>query len=511
MGKLKPCDGCMRAKAKAKKLKKSTEIHAKEPGECLFLDATGPFQPSLSSSKLDAKIVDDYSRKTWMAHIKTKMQVTDLLKQHLDELKGQGKNVKFLRCDNAPEHGTKLTTICKERGVTVEFTAPYTPQQNGVVERKIVMDCNQALAMLFGARLTESAQALLHAEAKATATKLSNLLWNKQVKGIPNVLFSGDSRKLKPEHLVQFGQIGHVQVKQQVNTKWVEKLVKCIMVGYADDHSGDTYQMYDPTTGQVRLTRDVSWAAWKRTDPAETLKIFKKDEMTKENMPVGAADDDKPNVPITMTTDDKEPHLIPALIDEVGRNELTPMLETGRTVRFADGPAVTNTTMATTSNIRKPRLMRELKNLQPDDQLAANPPTQPNNTVELHVETPNLQVIPNLKEEVVLLTFDHGPEQLCFTTELSSDPGELKSLREALEGPDSKRWKVTIANEIMNFLKQDAWKKVPLSQVIAEGHRPVPTTHTQDNNNNNLLLIVLSLILNTKYHCWGYKRLTLWI
>jgi len=48
--------------------------------------------------------------------------------------------------------------------------------------------------------------------------------------------------------------------------------------------------------------------------------------------------------------------------------------------------------------------------------------------VKLRVENPNLQLVPNLKEEVVLLTFDHGPEQLCFTTELSSDPGELKSL-----------------------------------------------------------------------------------
>jgi len=211
--------------------------------------------------------------------------------------------------------------------------------------------------MLFGARLTKSAQGLLHAEAKATATKLSNLLWNKQVKGIPNVLFSGDSGKLKPEHLIQFGQISYVQVKRQVNTKWVEKSVKCIMVGYADNHSGDTYQMYNPTTGQVCLTRDMSWAVWKRMDPAETLKIFEKDKMTKDNTPVGAADDDEPNVPIMMTADDEGPHLIPALINEVGRNELIPMLETGRTVRFADGPATTTTAMAITSNIRKPRLL----------------------------------------------------------------------------------------------------------------------------------------------------------
>jgi len=168
---------------------------------------------------------------------------------------------------------------------------------------------------------------------------------------------------LKPKHLIQFGQIGYVQIKQQVNTKWVEKSVKCIMVGYADDHSGDTYQMYDPTTRQVHLTRYVSWAAWKRTDPAETLKIFEKDKMRKDNMPVGAAEDNEPNVPIMTTADDEGPHLIPALIDEVGRNELLPTLEMGRMVRFADGLATTTTTMATTSSIRKPRLMQELKSL----------------------------------------------------------------------------------------------------------------------------------------------------
>jgi len=58
----------------------------------------------------------------------------------LDELKGQGKNVKFLCCDNTPELGAKLTTICKEHRVTVEFTAPYMLQQNEVVECKIVTD-----------------------------------------------------------------------------------------------------------------------------------------------------------------------------------------------------------------------------------------------------------------------------------------------------------------------------------------------------------------------------------
>jgi len=40
------------------------------------------------------------------------------------------------------------------------------------------------------------------------------------------------------------------------------------------------------------------------------------------------------------------------------------------------------------------------------------------------------------KEATVHLAFDQSPELLCFTTELNSDPGKPKSLREALGGPD---------------------------------------------------------------------------
>jgi len=64
-------------------------------------------------------------------------------------------------------------------------------QQNRVMERKIVMDHGHAYAMLLAAWLTEKAWNLLMTEAKSTATKLSDLAWNQQVKGIPNDLFNG--------------------------------------------------------------------------------------------------------------------------------------------------------------------------------------------------------------------------------------------------------------------------------------------------------------------------------
>jgi len=78
------------------------------------------------------------------------------------------------------------------------------------------------------------------------------------------------------------------------------------------------------------------------------------------------------------------------------------------------------------------------------------------------------------KEGTVNVTLDHSPELSCSTTELCSNPDKPKSLHKALSGEDAPKWKVAIANKIINFLKQDAWEKVPMSQVQAKGHRPIP-------------------------------------
>jgi hypothetical protein len=57
-----------------------------------------------------------------------------------------------------------------------------------------------------------------------------------------------------------------------------------------------------------------------------------------------------------------------------------------------------------------------------------------------------------------------------------SDPGEPRSLQDALlSGPKAVEWEESIKDEINNFLKRDAWKKVPLSQVQAEGRKPIRT------------------------------------
>ena len=97
------------------------------------------------------KLVDQYSNKTFSVKLKNKSQLPGAIDQLLLKMKGQGKEEKIIRCDNASEHQTKLKEVLNKHSVTMEFVAPNMPQHNGIVERKIVTDWNRTNAMLIGA------------------------------------------------------------------------------------------------------------------------------------------------------------------------------------------------------------------------------------------------------------------------------------------------------------------------------------------------------------------------
>jgi hypothetical protein len=433
VGDLLPCDGCMKAKARAKAVPKLTSLKATMAGERFYLDTTGPFKLSMSGSKFDVKLVDQFSRKTWGVRVKRKAEIPNLVELHFDSLKAMKKDVKFLRADNAGEHGIKLANVCNKFGVTLELTAPNTPQQNGVVERKIYTDKNRAHAMLISARLTPEAQDLLRAEAVATAELISNMLAGPD--GIsPNMRWNGEPGKLKAKDLVEFGRIGYVTDRTKFKAKMAEKATKCIMVGYATNHSSDTYRVYDPLTKKVRLSRDVKWAEWKRTDPSETMKIFSKEH--KNGSPAGISeedsDDERPTPPDIVPMDEDE-DTASSRVHETERNERD--LEQQRSKKLA----------------------RELARL------------------DWNVKPPARNMIEDDDAEEEAKDGEENDVQFVFSTSLSSDPGEPKTLKEALEGIDSKLWTASVSGEIMNFLKRDAWKKVPMKQVLAEGRKPTPT------------------------------------
>lgn len=50
---------------------------------------------------------------------------------------GNDKRIKVLRIDRGGEFmSNEFKSYCQEAGITRHYTTPYTPQQNGVVERR---------------------------------------------------------------------------------------------------------------------------------------------------------------------------------------------------------------------------------------------------------------------------------------------------------------------------------------------------------------------------------------
>jgi transposase InsO family protein len=105
----------------------------------------------------------------------------------------------------------KNMVYSRDFGINIEYTAPYTPQQNGVVEQQFATDLRRTQSMIEAADLTEGLRSLLRNEAVMTATALANISCNDMKSHLsPYQKFYNKVHLLKLEHLVQFGRLGYV-------------------------------------------------------------------------------------------------------------------------------------------------------------------------------------------------------------------------------------------------------------------------------------------------------------
>jgi hypothetical protein len=220
-------------------------------------------------------VVDDYTCHGFCEFNKNKKGMGVFIRKLITKLRASGMIPKYLRCDNAKEHLKDMESLCVEFTMILELTAPHTPQQNGVVERRFVVLKQRALAMMIAADLTKQARELLWCEAVNCANDLENISASTVRNVFPAEMMPGKMSKLYPM-LQPFGRIGYVTIRKKMKATWKEKSVKHVMVGYAKNHSSDTYRMFDPKTKAISQTRDIStWAEWKRVDPKQDIECFR--------------------------------------------------------------------------------------------------------------------------------------------------------------------------------------------------------------------------------------------
>nr|GEX88000.1 retrovirus-related Pol polyprotein from transposon TNT 1-94 [Tanacetum cinerariifolium] len=135
----KPCSSCEKGKHHRASFKTKQTSSIKKCLQLLHMDLFRPVTPrSINHEKYTIVIVDEYSRYTWVYFLKKKSQAPETIMSFIKRVENQNDiKVKQLRTDNGTEfRNSTLVNFCNEKGISQNFSSPYTPEQNGVAERK---------------------------------------------------------------------------------------------------------------------------------------------------------------------------------------------------------------------------------------------------------------------------------------------------------------------------------------------------------------------------------------
>ena len=103
------------------------------------MDLFGPISTSsLSGKYYGYVIVDYYSSYTWVHFLRSKNEVfQNFVKFSKTVQKEKDAEIGKVRSDHGKEfENSEFKSFCEDHAITPQFSAPRTPQQNEVVERK---------------------------------------------------------------------------------------------------------------------------------------------------------------------------------------------------------------------------------------------------------------------------------------------------------------------------------------------------------------------------------------
>ncbi|GJX94674.1 ribonuclease H-like domain, reverse transcriptase, RNA-dependent DNA polymerase [Tanacetum coccineum] len=222
------CDVCLIGKQNRTPFPKKAKARSTSPLDLVYGDLCGPITPPTPSGKRYIfLIVDDYSRYMWVYFLNTKDQAFDTFKEYKSTVEKELRTtLKMLRTDRGGEFASnEFTQYCKENVIARQLTAPYSPQQNG-------------------------------AEAVRHAIYILNSVPTKALEDI-TPYEAIKQRKPNLENLKVFGCIAYAKVPSQHLTKLDDRSTKMVYLG--NEQGSKAYQLFDPITRKICVSRDVKF------------------------------------------------------------------------------------------------------------------------------------------------------------------------------------------------------------------------------------------------------------
>uniref|UniRef100_A0A2N9GAW9 Integrase catalytic domain-containing protein n=1 Tax=Fagus sylvatica TaxID=28930 RepID=A0A2N9GAW9_FAGSY len=179
--------------------------------------------------------IDDCTKYCYVYLLRSKDEALESFIHYKKEVENQlNKKIKVLRSDRGGEYESPFGEFCSQHGIVHQTTAPYSPQQNGVAERKNRTLKEMMNAMLISSGLPQN----LWGEAILSANYILNKLPQKKLDKTPYELWKG--RTPSYQFLKVWGCLAKVAVPIPKKVKIGPKTVDCVFIGYA--HNSSAYR-----------------------------------------------------------------------------------------------------------------------------------------------------------------------------------------------------------------------------------------------------------------------------
>ncbi|XP_052725874.1 retrovirus-related Pol polyprotein from transposon TNT 1-94 isoform X3 [Vigna angularis] len=250
------CESCQLGKHTRSSFPRSVSQRASSPFSLVHSDIWGPSRvKSILGFQYFVTFIDDYSRCTWLFLMKNRSELFSIFQSFFNEIKTQfGVSIRNLRSDNGREYlSHPFKQFMASHGILHQTSCAYTPQQNGVAERKNRHLIETTRTLLIHGQVPSR----FWGDAVLTACYLinrmpSSVLDNK----IPHsILFPQDL--LHPLPLRVFGSTCFVHDFSPGLDKLSPRSHKCVFLGFPRSQKG--YKCFSPSLNRHFIPADVTF------------------------------------------------------------------------------------------------------------------------------------------------------------------------------------------------------------------------------------------------------------
>ncbi|KAK8956599.1 hypothetical protein KSP39_PZI000178 [Platanthera zijinensis] len=249
------CDSCILGK----QTRSSFSSHCTRsaaPFDLVHSDIWGPFKiTSISGFRYFITFIDDHSRTTWLYLLRDRSELPRVFRAFVLETRTQfHRTIKALRTDNAREYTShEFTALCSEFGILHQTSCAYTPQQNGVAERKNRHLLDVARSLMLQMHVPKPYWNFAVSTACFLINRLPSSILNYATPF--SILFPSTPAFPLPPRV--FGTLCYVHRLGPSLDKLDPRATKHIFVGYSRTQKG--YVCYSPTTRKISVSADITF------------------------------------------------------------------------------------------------------------------------------------------------------------------------------------------------------------------------------------------------------------